>query len=126
LYNLIVSGLGGSWDDGHFSIETSRFLEHTASTVKDSLPIEMSESLEYLKRFPAVFAYEIGVKNEYARVGWIKEVRVRQNEIRFNFEFDEAISPFTSEDIVKFSWEFDLNNFEIHRTHWAVKEVDLF
>jgi hypothetical protein len=124
MYNLIVSGLDGVWDDAYFSLEQSRFLEHTQEAIKERFCHLDAATIAELSRLPTVFAYERdGLP---ARVGWITAMRLRQDEIRINFAFDEAVVPFTTEDIKAHIWEFDVNKFEMNRTHWAVKDVDLF
>ncbi|MBT4425884.1 MAG: hypothetical protein HOC88_03260 [Rhodospirillaceae bacterium] len=74
---------------------------------------------------PAIFAYEQGV-GKPARVGRITRIRSRQNIIRISFEFDQDIQPLTPEQLVDHAWDFDLNRYEMNRTHWAIKDIDLF
>lgn len=125
MYSLIMTGLEGAWEERWFSIGLDRFLEHTEEAVKERFQVLDEPATDLLKRLPTVFAYERGV-GAPARVGWITEFRLRQREIRIRFAFDEAIAPFTTADIDAHVWEFDVNRYESCRTHWAVKDVDLF
>jgi hypothetical protein len=124
MYNLIVSGLPGTWDERSFAIETARFLEHTDQSLQTRFQNLTEGVIGELTRLPTVFAYELGVK-QLAHVGWIKTIRVRQNEIRIAFALDGTIAPFSSDKLNKYSWDFDINKNEMHRTHWAIKDVNL-
>jgi hypothetical protein len=124
VYNLIVTGREGAWDEPQFAIELGRFLEYTDEAVKARFQALDDAVKAALVRLPTVFAYERG--GGPARVGWITALRVRQREIRISFAFDEAVAPFTTADIEAHAWEFDVNKYETYRTHWAVKDVDLF
>jgi len=124
LYSLIVSGRDGAWDEGHFSLGRDRFLTHTVDALQTRLETLTPDVVEELKRTPTIFAYES--RGLPARVGWITELRVRPGTIGIGFAFDPAVPPFTSEDIDDHAWEFDVSERETYRTHWAVKDVDLF
>jgi hypothetical protein len=124
VYNLIVTACEGAWDEPQFAIEVGRFLEYTDDAVKARFQALDDAVIASLVRLPTVFAYERG--GGPARVGWITALRVRQEEIRISFALDEAVAPFTTADIDAHAWEFDVNRYETYRTHWAVKDVDLF
>jgi hypothetical protein len=122
MYNLIISAGSTAWDETYFKLEQNRFLEHSDSAIQQKFGSFDSSVVEELKRLPAIFAYE---RTGPARVGWLKDIRLRRGEIRISFTFDEAIAPFTTEDLDAHKWEFDINKNETYRTHWAVKDVDL-
>jgi hypothetical protein len=125
VYSLVVTAREGEWEEPQFAITVNRFLEHTDESLKVHFQALDHTAIALLKRLPTVFAYEHGVDGP-ARVGWITELRVRQKEIRASFAFDEAVAPFRTEDIEAHPWEFDVNSYETYRTHWALKDVDLF
>lgn len=124
MYNLIVSGARGTWDEPFCDIDVGRFLEHTDPNLVERLKDLPDSVADELKRIPTLFAYEIGV-GQPARIGWLKEVRKRQGIIRIGYKFDQIYPPITTEAIGSHVWEFDINKNEMYRTHWAVKDVDL-
>jgi hypothetical protein len=125
VYSLVVTAREGEWEEPQFALNVNRFLEHTDESLKARFQALDHTAIALLKRLPTVFAYEHGVDGP-ARVGWITELRVRQKEIRASFAFDEAVAPLRTEDIEAHPWEFDVNSYETYRTHWAVKDIDLF
>lgn len=124
MYNLIVSGLADVWDGSHFDLDEDRFLEHTDPQIKARLQGLTTAVISELTQLPTVFAYELGV-DQPARVGWITSIRKRQGTIRIEFALDQSIRPFTTSEFSERIWDFDINQNEMHRHHWAVKDVDL-
>lgn len=125
MYNLLVTAKADEWDEPYFEIELGRFLEYTDPLIAERFKGLNPNAIDELTKMPAIFAYELGVKGE-SRIGRLKGIRVRQGQARVNFEIDPGIRPFKSEDLSGHSWDFDLGKLELSRTHWAVKDVDLF
>jgi hypothetical protein len=125
MYNLIVSARSGVWDQPHYTLPAGRYLEHTDDALKKRFENLTPEVIRELMRFPTVFAYELGDESP-ARVGKLTSIRERQGEIRVTFEMDKSTELFRSFDLDNHLWEFDINKNEMHRTHWAIKDVDLF
>jgi hypothetical protein len=46
--------------------------------------------------------------------------------MRLDFDFDSDIPPIPNETLQKMSSELDIDGYEFSRTHWAIKDVDLF
>ncbi len=125
MYNLLMSASDDHWDKGHAIVDFSRYLEYTNDAVTEKFKALSDETVRKLTRIPTLFAYELGVKRS-ARVGWITDIQRRQGEIRISFEIDKSIPPITPEQIQKIYWDLDISEkYEVHRTHWAVKDVDL-
>lgn len=59
-------------------------------------------------------------------VGWIADIQRRQRELRITPRFDAAIDPVPPEILESKKWELQIEDWEMSRTHWAVKDVDLF
>ena len=60
---------------------------------------------------------------EIARI--IREVTVRRGQVRIEYEFI-PVDPFlVADDFDALSFELDIGNWEMNRTHWAVKDVNL-
>lgn len=81
-------------------------------------------AISKLCRLPAIFAYEeINQKN--ARIGKITKVRKRGQEYRVEYEFFDQLPEISPEMLKSLVWELEIGEYELSRTHWAVKNVDL-
>lgn len=121
-----MAAANGFWDKGPASFDRGRFLEHTDDALKERLSSLSDDIVKELMSYPAIFAYELPT-DEAVRVGNITSIRRRQGELRITFEFDADIPPITTEQFTRLLRQLDIEErFEIHRHHWAVKEVDLF
>lgn len=135
MYNLLMVGAQGYWDeDRDFTeFEWPRFLEHTDQTIRESFLPLSDESIAKLTSYPALFAYEFRERGggaeggSTARVGKIVEIRRRQKEVQFRYQFDPAFAPIPMDAIVDAAWDLDIDvrGNENFRSHWAVKDVDL-
>jgi len=55
----------------------------------------------------------------------IRDVTKRQRLVRVEYEF-QNVDPFlTVEDLEKLTFELDIGDWEMNRTHWAVKDINL-
>jgi hypothetical protein len=124
MFNLLVSAGEGSWDEAAYTFGLDRFLEHTDDALKARFSSLDDEARAVLKRLPTLFAYESYV-NQPARVGWIRSIQKRGRDIRITYEFDLAIPPIDAEKIDDLVRELEINNYEMNRTHWAVKAGEL-
>ena len=59
-------------------------------------------------------------------LGWITKIQVRRSEARCNYVFDDSFPPISSEQVKALDWDLGIDDFELHRTHWALKDVELF
>jgi len=77
MYNLFVSGLEDAWQGQPFQIEISRCVrEYTSSAITSRYGALDKSALDELKRFPCIFAYEIGCKLP-PKLEFIRDVIVR-------------------------------------------------
>jgi hypothetical protein len=82
--------------------------------------------LESLIELPCLFMEE-GVDDELARVGSIQRARIVGRNIVIHYTLDADIPPLQNSLIFEHREEFDIpHEFEFHRNHWAVKDVDLY
>ena len=136
MYNLLMAGVPGYWDERDTDdTEWQRFLEHTQDAIRTKFLPATDESIRELMGFPTLFAYEFHLQPArrareepaFAKVGRLLEVRRRQAEIQFRYEFTSEIDPIPMESIVELAWELDINvkGNENYRSHWAIKDVDL-
>jgi hypothetical protein len=122
MFNLLISGNKEAWENGSYEIEASRYLEYTISSIADKLR-PLSENITTLLNIPCLFGYE-GKQKPY-RFGWLTKITDRDKRIYIEYKFDEETEPIAFEVIEKMSMALDIRDWEINRTHWAVKDGEL-
>lgn len=136
MYNLLMVGAADYWTERDTAeFEWDRFLQHTQEAVAEHFRPLTAERIDELLAMPTLFAVEFSSNHavrarnpkEMAHVGRIIEIRRRGNEVQFKFELDETVGPIPMEVVAESAWDLDINvKFnENHRSHWAVKDVDL-
>lgn len=124
MYNLLVTAMEGAWDQGFYEYDKSRFLEYTNETIASALK-ELSDShIENLKSYPCLFAYE--GEDSDARIGYLTSIKERGRNLLIEFEFQRDIDPIPFAQILPIAPLLDIRGWEMNRTHWAVKDEDLF
>lgn len=126
MYHLVVVGDPDAYDGDPITLERRRVLgEYTSAALSDRYSELTGDLIADLKRFPALFACEHATKTD-ARLGWITKIQVRVDAARFSYVFDDSLPPISWEQIKALEWDLDIDNYELNRTHWALKDVDLF
>ena len=125
MYNLFVSGHEEAWNGEPWVIDLSRCLrEYTDNDLSERLSALDEAAVYELKRFPTIFAYEAG-HGLAPKFGVIRDVAKRQGQVRVEYEL-LPVDPFLSaSDLDKLTFELDISNWEMNRTHWAVKDINL-
>lgn len=125
MYHLLVSYSG--WPQSTSSIEASRVFEYTDESLSQFYKPAGNLDLAQISRIPALFASETnGVGEQLAQVGYINHVSTSGRDINLRYTFDTTIPPITNEQLERLSLELNIGSYELSRTHWAVKDVDLF
>jgi hypothetical protein len=125
IYNLLVSGSKDEWNGDAFQIEMSRCArEYTSKLLNEKFGDFSQKAIDELKKAPCIFAYEFGHEMD-PKFGYIKDVTVRQGQVRVDYEIKEVVPFLSYEQLARDSFEFDIAKMELYRTHWAVKEVNL-
>ena len=126
MYHLIVVGNPDAYSGDPITLERNRVLRAYTSETLSNRHTQLTEaSIAELKRLPALFAYEHSNRKD-ARLGWIIKVQARPDAARFGYEFDESLPPISWERIKALEWDLGIDNYELNRTHWALKDVELF
>ena len=124
MYSLIVSGSASAWTGTPFLLEKERFLEFTDAEVKKGLGDWTDATVNRVVRLPCVFAYEASREKD-PLFGVVHRVVPRDRDVRIEYEI-VPVTPFlTHTQFRELGTELGVIDFEFHRTHWAVKEVDL-
>ena len=125
MYHLVVVGRLEAYDGKPITLERNRVLrEYTSVTLSECYGQFTDVKITDLKRFPALFAYEHGIRKD-ARLGWITKIQVRPAAVRFSYKFDDSFPPISWEQVQALEWDLGIEDFELNRTHWALKDVEL-
>lgn len=125
MYNLIVTAEDGVWENTTYHIARSRFLEYTNEDIASKFRDINSDVIQKLKEIPCLFAYEGSESDVY--VGYIKNITSWNNygNIKFEFEIDRGIGSIPFNKILAHKYRLDIREWEVNRTHWAIKDEDL-
>jgi hypothetical protein len=124
MYNLLVTARDGAWDSGFYEFDKSRFLEYTTEDIAFALKELSNSHIENLKSYPSLFAYE--GRDSDVRIGYLTSIKEHGRNLLIEFEFQQDIPPIPFEKIGLIAPLLDIRSWEMNRTHWAVKDEDLF
>jgi hypothetical protein len=125
LFNLIVKGSG--WANNRDTFTVGRTFEYTSDALVERFKPNGQLDFDALKNLPTLFMEESwGTDPKYARVGTIVRARESGGEISLEYFYDPDVAPVPNETLEAISNELDMADFEFSRTHWAVKDQDLF
>ncbi len=126
MYNLLVSGSDEAWTGEEFTLEASRCVnEYTDDEIRKSLGSFSSEAKSKILQLPSIFAYEDQCKKD-PKFGKIVDITLRQKKVRIEYKIFESTSSLTMANLQELQFELDIGKWEMSRTHWAIKNVDLF
>jgi hypothetical protein len=125
MYNLLVAGVEGTWDGTPWMIDASRCVrEYTDTEISRKFEALDATAVNELKKLPCIFAYESPTKAAPS-FGVLTDITKRQGQVRIEYEI-QAVDPFlTAADLTTYAFELDIAKWELNRTHWAVKDVNL-
>ena len=90
MFNLLIAANPESWDQNSYEMERSRaVVEFTANEISERYKFFDEKAIRELKSFPCLFVIE-NEKRE-SRIGYIKDIRVRQSTLVIEFEFDPIL-----------------------------------
>lgn len=121
MYNLLVG----------FSKNTalgSRVFEYTEAAILEYVRPAGTLDESRLLNLPALVMPEIGDTDELpvARVGRITSLRRSGSDYRFTFSQAAGVSPYNTDRIAELAPDLGIHDWELRRTHWAIKDVDLY
>jgi len=125
MYNLFVSGNRDAWKSDTWELERSRCLrEYTDEQIIKQFGDLDAAAITKLKRMPCIFAYESGHGLD-PLYGVLRDIKKRQGLVRFKYEILRAAPFLSAQDLEQLSLKLDISKWELNRTHWAVKDVNL-
>lgn len=125
MYNLFVTGNNDAWNGGPWQVEISRCVrEYTDNTLTEKFGELDEAAISELKRLPCIFSYEAFNKLD-PKFEVIRDITKRQGQIRIEYDI-QPVDPFLSaDDLEQLTFELDIGKWEMNRTHWAVKDINL-
>ena len=124
MYNLLVQYI--PWEGGSGTVELGRLFEYTDDGLANRFKRGDSVLLDEMIKFPCLFMQE-GTEDQIAHVGEITRIRPSNSDILIDYLLDPNIDPISNKVIFANREDFDIRKtFEFSRTHWALKDVDLF
>ena len=123
MYNLFIRGdpSNSAWSKGTtYSIDHDRVFEWCDGGDATS---QYKDNLERRKELPCLFAYELF--GGTGRVGYIQSIRMGAGDVRVDYQLDSSFPPILIPDKDTYR-SFGCEDGEWYRTHWAVKNIDLF
>lgn len=124
MFNLLVTAKRGAWDKNSYLYDSSRFLEYTNEKIAVSFKDLTDKNIENLKSFPCIFAYEGEEGN--VQIGYLKSIKERGRAILIEYNFDPNLPKIPFSSIKLIAPLLDIRDWEMNRTHWAVKDENLF
>lgn len=126
MFNFLVN-IGG-WNEPRGTMLSSRTFEWTEEPVAAAFRgADGRVDLDRLLQLPTLFAEETTpLQQEFARVGQITHARFVGRNVELQFVLDPLIKPVSNSLLVEVGIELGITPGELNRTHWAVKDADLF
>lgn len=124
MYNFLVAYGEDAWRQGVYEFDRSRVFEYTDASISERYKDLASEVIEELKSIPTLFCVEGEASS--SRVGHLTDIKVKNGAVRIEFQFDLGVRPIRRGKIESASILFELGRFEMTRTHWAIKDDDLW
>lgn len=121
MYNLLVGLTEGVAD-------RSRVGEYTDDSVLAYVKPGGEIDIARLLHLPTLVMPEIGnsTSRQVARIGHIEDLTVSGKQYRFRFVANPDIPEIPSHRVEDMADRLQIARWEFSRTHWAVKEVDLY
>ncbi|MEO0514967.1 MAG: nucleotide-binding protein [Planctomycetota bacterium] len=124
MFNLFIGYVGPGAQTNPIQIPVSRYLEYTDSETQMRLRQLTGDAVHTIMQYPALFMYEGYAEGAF--VGTITSIKQINRAYEVSFEPDYAIGVIPPDVIETAALELDIDSFEFHRTHWAVKQGNLF
>lgn len=125
MYNLFVSADDEDWNGEPFILEIERCVrEYTDTEITDKFGDFRSNQIEEIRKFPCIFSYETACRKE-PKFGIVTEITSRQGKVKVEYEIVELDNFISHNDILELLFGLDIGEWEMNRTHWAIKNVNL-
>ena len=127
MYHLFVSSSADTWRGHNAMLMADRCLrshECTPAYLIDEYCTFTDRQNALLTQLPAIFAYETILKQD-ARVGRLLSVKKRGRTVRIDYQFLDGYPTIPNETLDQLNDALDIQDIELHRGHWALKDQNL-
>ncbi len=125
MFNLLISYSPESWDSSPYECDRGRaVVEYTTDEISERYKFFDGNAIRELKGFPTLFVTENEATE--SKIGYITNIKVRNNSIVLDFEFDPILPSLPIGAIEAMRVDIDLGSSELSRTHWAVKDEPIW
>ena len=129
MFNLLIKA--GGWNKaGNDSLDRERIFEYTEAHVRSQFEKNGHPNTNALQQLSTVLMPETWKNfgdDQLARIVTITGIDLYRDAVALSYEYDMDIPPLPNDTIVeRLSSKWGLGRFETTRTHWAIKDVDLY
>lgn len=127
MYNLFVSGRDEAWEGEPYMLELDRCVrEYTDNELTVRFGNLDVLNVNELRRLPCIFAYESGCRKD-PKFGVLRNVTIRQQMAKIEYDIIVLDQFLTEADLRDdgLAFDLDISKWEMNRTHWAIKDVNL-
>lgn len=119
--------MAGGWPQHQSSFARGRVFEYTEDQIVADHRSPNGIDFQKLLRYPCLFMPEQNTGDNLARIGQTNKVSASgSGDIIVEYSFDASVPPVPVDWIATLSGELQMHDWEFNRTHWAVKDVDLY
>jgi predicted nucleotide-binding protein len=124
VFNLLVSGCSGAWKSSPVEFSRSRvIIEYTASEIQSRYKELTQDVVNVLKQVPTLFVVENEQIPSY--FGKIEDIAFKHDSVLIYYSIDQTRC-LPCGVLKKLSSSLDIGKWELSRTHWAIKDLDLY
>lgn len=126
MYCLIVQGHG--WSGRRDTMDISRLFEFTEEHIQEMYTKDGLPAYDVAAKYPVIFMSEDrwDDKDPLANVGEITSIKLSGSKLTITYRYDPLVPPLRNSKLRELAADLDIEDFEFNRTHWALKDVDLF
>lgn len=119
--------MGFDWNQLTDTLPSERVFEYTDEEIVEEFEPDGKFDLARIASIPAVFSDEYHSRDpKPVRFGVIHAVRRRGHTVSFRYTLDPSMPAITNKELTALAGDLDIQDFEFSRTHWAIKDIDLY
>jgi hypothetical protein len=124
LFNLIVDA--GGWALNRDTFRSDRVLEYTSEDLTARF-MPKDKLVNEVLTLPTLFMSESKAREtKICRVGTITRLDHAVSQYSLTYTYDPLIPPIPNSRIEELAADLGIESWEFNRTHWAIKDADLF
>jgi len=125
MYHLLVSYNG--WEPSRDTLSIGRVFEYTHDDLIQQFKPGGNLDISEISSYPALFATETGGSGQqFARVGYVNRIVSNAREVQIEYSIETDIPPLSNSTLEQLAPQLQIDGFELSRTHWSVKDIDLY